>query len=370
MFKLPGLQIIDRYILKELFNPFVFGTMGFVIIGITDLLFSLVDMFINRGIPFLVASKLLIFKVPDILVLFLPMAALFATVLSLLRFIKDSELTILRTSGFSLGRLILPIVVFGLLVSMLALFINEIVVPRANQTSEKLLTSVVYKNSAPDLIENTFFKGDSNEHFYIKKYDKAEQKMYGIAIYETTGKYPRTILAEEASWDSNKWTLKNGKIFRYARDQQLQYQNSFETMTIRTGTDIKRYFALNKKSEREMDSLQLKQKIQDSRKSGINTRKLEVALHLKRAIPFSSLIFVLFGTAIIIVLVRSKEDLWGMVFSILLSLLSVGFYFFVMATFRALGRNGVVAALTGAWGPNLIFGAVATVLLIREHYVK
>jgi len=370
MFIFPRLHILDRYILKELFNPFIFGTMGFVIIGITDLLFSLVDMFINRGVPFLVAAKLLIFKVPDILVLFLPMAALFATVISLLRLIKDSELTILRTSGYSLGRVIIPIVFFGFFVSSLALFINEFVVPRANEVSERLLTSVVYKNSAPDLIENTFFKGDSNEHFFIKKYDKDAGKMYGIAVYETTGKYPRTILAESAVWEQNRWILEKGKIFRYAEGQELQYQNSFEKMTIRMGTDIKRYFALNKKSEREMDSRQLKLKIQDAKNSGINTQKLEVALHLKRAIPFSSLIFVLFGTAIIIVLVKGREDLWGMVFSILLSLLSVGFYFFVMATFRALGRNGVIEAIGGAWAPNVIFGLFAAFLLIREHFVK
>jgi len=363
-------HIIDRYIFKELLNPFIFGAMGFVIIGMTDLLFSLVDMFINRGVPFLVALKLLVYKVPDILVLFLPMAALFATVLALLRLVKDSELTVLRTSGYSLGRVILPIVAFGVFVSVIALCINEFVVPKANEVSERLLTTVVYKSASPELIENTFFKGEGSEHFFIKKYDKASGKMQGVAIYETTGKFPRTILAEEAQWIKGQWVLKDGKIFRYTEGKDLRYQNSFETMTIHTGTDIKRYFSLNNKSEREMDSAQLKQKIQDANRSGIATQKLRVALHLKRAIPFSSLIFVLFGTAIIIIFVKGREDLWGMIFSVLLSLLSVGFYFFVMATFRALGRNGVIDAVSGAWGPNVLFGVLALGLLTREHFVK
>lgn len=368
MSKLPGFHIIDKYVLKELFNPFVFGTMGFVIIGITDILFSLVELFINKGVPFLVVGKLLLYKVPDILVLFLPMAALFATVLSWLRFTRDSETVVLRTSGFSLGRIIFPLLIFGVLVSLLALFINEEIVPRANQTSEKLLRTVIQKNYVPDVVENTFLKVDGQQHFFIKKYDAQQQKMFGVAIYELTGRFPRTILAEEASLIKGKWTLKNGSIFRYSQDQQLQHHNVFEKMVI--NLDLNEQFTLNKKSEREMDSFDLKQKIKQDKKNSIDTKKLEVALHLKRAIPFSSLIFVLLGTAIIIIFVRNKNDLWGMIFSILLSLSSVGFYFFVMATFRALGFSGAVTPFMGGWGPNIIFGMVSVVLLIREHYVK
>ena len=43
------------------------------------------------------------------MVLFFPMAALFSTMLLLVRMAKDNELTVLRTSGIQTFRIILPI---------------------------------------------------------------------------------------------------------------------------------------------------------------------------------------------------------------------------------------------------------------------
>jgi lipopolysaccharide export LptBFGC system permease protein LptF len=42
-----------------------------------------------------------------------------------------------------------------------------------------------------------------------------------------------------------------------------------------------------------------------------------------------------------------------------LALLSVGFYFFLMAFFRAWGRGGYISPFWSAWSPNLIYGVLA-----------
>lgn len=106
------ISIMDRYLTAEVAGPFVFGMIAFVIIGMVDLVFTLVDLFINNGVPLLIVLKLLIFKIPAILVLFFPMAVLFTVLISLIRIIKDSELTVLRAGGIAVERVIVPIVFF------------------------------------------------------------------------------------------------------------------------------------------------------------------------------------------------------------------------------------------------------------------
>jgi len=107
-----------------------------------DLVFTLVDLFINNGVPLLIVLKLLIFKIPAIMVLFFPMAVLFTVLISLIRIIKDSELTVLRAGGIAVDRVIAPIIFFSIMVSALSYVTNEKIVPWANHISDELLKKV------------------------------------------------------------------------------------------------------------------------------------------------------------------------------------------------------------------------------------
>ena len=122
----------------EVAGPFFFGMIGFIIIGMVDLVFSLIDMFINNGIPFLIVMKILIYKIPAIMVLFYPMAVLFSTLIVLIRIAKDSEVTVLRAGGFSLGRIVAPIIIAGFLAFLLSYWTNEKLVPWANNISDEI----------------------------------------------------------------------------------------------------------------------------------------------------------------------------------------------------------------------------------------
>jgi lipopolysaccharide export system permease protein len=60
------------------------------------------------GLPILVALQLLLLNIPSFLVLSLPMATLFATLLAYSKLSSNSELTALRSLGVSTIRLLFP----------------------------------------------------------------------------------------------------------------------------------------------------------------------------------------------------------------------------------------------------------------------
>ena len=93
------LTILDRYIAREITNPFFLAIGGFAIIGLVDILFYLVDIFVRSKISILVLIRLLAYKLPAVIVLFFPMAVIFAVMLLFVRMAKDNELSVLRTSG-------------------------------------------------------------------------------------------------------------------------------------------------------------------------------------------------------------------------------------------------------------------------------
>ncbi len=358
-------KILDRYLLAEVAGPFFFGMIGFVVIGMFDLVFSLVDMFINNGVPFLVVMKILIYKIPAIMVLFYPMAVLFATLIVLIRLAKDSEITVLRAGGLSLGRIVLPIVVAGFLAFGLSYLTNEKVVPWANNISDEILSKAMVKKPSPDILENTFFKESDNRFFYVKKIHKDRREMENIVIHETTDDFPRVITAKTANYEGQLWRLHDGIVYSYDPTGLLRYQGKFEEMTIWVDQQLYNYYR-SEKGPREMNAKELKQKIKKLQSSGAETNVLNVEYHMKFSLPMASFIFALIGTAIVLIFIRSSKDLWGVVIAVLTALLSVGFYFFVMATFRSLARGGYIGPFWGAWGPNLLFGMAAIAIIIHQ----
>lgn len=358
----PTIPILDRYIYKDFSGPFLLAVGGFVIIGIIDILFTLVDLFVNSGVPFWVVTRLLLYKVPAIMVLFFPMAALFSIMLLLVRMAKENELTILRTSGVHMFRVLAPIFLLAILVSGLSFYINEKIVPWANHVSDNLIQKSIEKTPPPDVVENIFFRDTGDRYFYIKKVNAKQGIMNTIMIYELTSGFPRIISADSAKWDKKTWTLQNGYIQEFNEDGLANYTSKFDAFKIHVDREVQSFYTMQK-TTREMDSRELKEQIKSLEKSGINTRNYKVEYYMKSSIPFACFIFMIIGIAFCLWFVHSGKDWWGVIFAVCISVLAVGFYFFLVAVFRSLGRSGLIIPFIGAWMPNILYGAIGLFLI-------
>ncbi len=93
-------------------------------------LFKMTD-YIVQGIPVLTIVKLTALFLPGVMVKTFSMAVLLATLLAFGRLSSDSEIVALRAAGSSVGRIMVPVGLFGLVVASFAFWVNETVVPWA-----------------------------------------------------------------------------------------------------------------------------------------------------------------------------------------------------------------------------------------------
>jgi lipopolysaccharide export system permease protein len=362
---IPSLTILDRYLLRQFLGPFFLAVMGFTIIGIVDILFSLVDLTILSGIHIGVTVRLLFYKLPAVFILFFPMAVLFAIMLLLIRMAKDNEITVLRASGVHLLRIAIPLILIGLGISMIAFMINDSVVPWANHQSEKLIQKEIERKPPPTIVDNVVFKDAKNRFFYIKKMDTVSHKMSQVIVFEDNGQYPRILQAEVGHWKNFTWILDKGRSYEFDNDGSLLFSTIFSTMMIHVDQDIQTYFS-QQKSAREMDSQELEKRIKSLNKGGISTRALAVEYHLKKSIPAACFIFCLVGIAYCFSFVRSAKDWWGVILSICIAVLSVGFYFFIVAMSRALAKDGQLSPFIGAWLANSLYASIAGITIFYQ----
>lgn len=356
------MKVLDRYLVRELSAPFLIGVLGFVLVMAVDLLFTMADLIINKGVPLWAVVKLLIYKLPSIMVLTFPVSTLFATAMALGRLSKDSEIIALRTSGVTLFRIAFPIVMVGLLVSCLSYFTNEKLVPHANYVATNLIRQIIYKQPLPEVKENIFFKDAYNRFYYARRVDMKSKTMENIMVYEVTGdRFPRVILAETANFVGRIWDLQNGIIHKYDEEGFLNYEASFENMKLNVSEDVMSFS--KQKGSQEMTSGELKGMIAMLDKGGMKTSELRTELFMKYSIPLTCFVFALIGIPFSLPSPRSGRT-WGMVVTIVFM-----FTFYVFASvFRSLGRGAILPPAIAAFTPQITFIILGTVLLYFEGH--
>lgn len=340
-----------------------------MIIGIVDILFALVDLFVNSGVPFFVIFRLLLYKIPAIMVLFFPMAVLFAVMLLLVRMAKDNEVTILRASGLNTARILAPLLFLCLVTSALSYITNEQIVPWANRVSDTLIRKSIRKRPPPSVVNNVFFKEEGNRFFYIRKVDQKNSLMHDVLIFQRTSNYPRIMTAKKATWDEKTWTMMDGNIQEFDEFGNLDFSTRFEQTQIHVERSVQSFYT-KKKTAKEMDSEELKEKIETLDKGGVNTRELQVDYYMKQSVPVTCFIFGLIGSAFCLKFVRSGKDWWGVIMAIIMSVLVVGFFFFLTALCRSLGKKGTFTPLLGAWMPNILYGVPGFGMIFYECYYR
>ena len=216
----------------------------------------------------------------------------------------------------------------------------------------------------PNIKKNTVFK-NQNRFFYIKEIDTKNNIMEWVLIFEQTRRFPRILTAETASFKDYKWVLRDGSIQDFNDDGSIKYINEFDEMRINVEQNIRTFYR-NKKKPKEMDSQELRDEIINLEQGGLSTRELKVEFQLKHATPAMCAVFGLVGLAYCLSFVRTGKDWWGVIMAICAAVLTVGFYFFLLALFRAYAKEGSFPIILGAWSPNIIYGSIASAMIYYQ----
>ncbi len=358
------IKTLDRYLLQELLEPFLFGLGAFTaILSATTFMFELVRAVVMRGMPLLVALQIFAYRLPSIMVYIFPMATLLAVLLAFSRLSHDSEVIAFRAAGISLFRLIVPVLALGLFVSLINLSFSEVVVPQASKAAKNLLLETSLTRQ-PTFQKNVFVpeleRGVLKRIFYAETMRGAS--MEGVIVQEfSSGRLSQIINARSASWQKgrNQWLFRNGIIYLIAETGEYKHLIKFkeQLITIKyTPAD----FYIGDRDPAEMNVRELDDYIALKEKMGVDVTDFKIQLNLKMAIPFASLVFALLGTPLSL---TSRRTSGSMGFG--LSLLVILFYYILTYVFLSVGELKVLTPGLAAWAPNLITGGVGWYMLKR-----
>lgn len=359
------MKILRNYILKESIIPFFLSLSVLTSVFLLGNLINLTDLVINRGVNLLLIGKVFFYYIPFFLTYTLPIACLVAVILSFSRFSADNEVLAMRASGIHLKKLLLPISIVGILLSLFSLILNARIVPHAYHQQRRLVRKVGTQNPAALLEAGTFITAFRNQIIFIYRIEG--NKLYNVRIYQPqpSGRMTRTITAQRGEFTQvpgeNKIKLKlmNGT----SDEPDLENPNNFYKLRFNTffkTLDLSGDSEDIEKRPKAMTLSELSDQIQEYRSLDIDTTPLKTEYHRKTSWSFSILVFILLGFPLAVVTHKRAKTA-----NVTLAMICGAIYYLLTLGFEALSAQGTLPVALAMWTPNILGFFIASILNYR-----
>jgi lipopolysaccharide export system permease protein len=363
---LPGISVMDRYIIIQLLMPFLFGVGAFssIVLAIGSL-FDLVRQVAEAGLPITIALEVMALKMPQYVTFAFPMSILLAAMMTYGNFSASSEIIAFRSCGISIYRLILPAVILSFVVTGITFFFNELLVPVASQRATTILSTALKQDKLTfkkdNIIQSEFKDVDRNGKkeqilvrlFYAEKFDG--KTMTGLTILDRSQAdkgLSQILNAQSAVWNSSKktWDFSNGTIYLIAPDASYRNIITFQHQQLQLPKSPFELAAPDKNPD-DMSVSELMDYSEQIRLSGDRKKILGVAVktQTKLALPFVCIVFGLIGSAMGI-----RPQRTGKATSFGVSVLMIFGYYTIMFVAGALGQAEIISPFLAGWLPDFI----------------
>ncbi len=216
------MKIIDKYLLKTFLITFttVFVILFFIFILQTVWLF--ISELAGKDLDFILVVKFLLFSMPRIIPLVLPLSILLASIMTFGSLAENYEFAAMKSSGISFQRTLRSITVFILLLSVVSFFFANNVIPYAEYKFINFRRNIAQVKPAMAIAEGQFSKVGNYTIKVEKKSGEKGNFLKGVTIHKkldngegstTVIKAEKGVLVSSESSNILKLVLYNGNYY-------------------------------------------------------------------------------------------------------------------------------------------------------------
>jgi lipopolysaccharide export system permease protein len=176
---------IDKLVLKAFVGPFILTFLVVVFILLMQHMLKYFDDIIGKDLGWNVVGQLLFYFAIFMTPVAMPLAVLLSSLIAFGNLGEHFELTAIKSSGISLLRTLQPIFFFVLILTGLAFYANNNLVPKAALEAYSLLYDIKQKKPALELREGAFYNGIPDISIKVnKKFPDDEAALKEIIVYD------------------------------------------------------------------------------------------------------------------------------------------------------------------------------------------
>jgi lipopolysaccharide export system permease protein len=231
----PTVRILSRYILKQHLPPLAFALAALTCAMLVNQVAKQFGNLVGKGLPWSVILEVFVLTIPFIVAMTLPMAVLVAVLYTFSHLAADNEVTAMKASGISVGRLLAPVLGGATLVGLIALLWNDQLLPWSNHRLRTLLVDIQRKKPTFQLKEQVINEVVPGQFFLrAARIDPASNKLKDVTIYDLEDAERRRIITADSGRMAYTpggtdlyLTLLEGEIQEVKRATPAQFNRTF-----------------------------------------------------------------------------------------------------------------------------------------------
>ena len=354
-------MILVRYINKEFF------------IGISMIMIGLISLFaffdfiqeigdLGKGSYGIIqAISFVILSIPGHIYEVVPLAVLIGSMYTIGQLSYNSELNVLRASGYSIKKIAWSLMYVGILFSFFTVLIGDFIAPHSEKSAQQI--KIISTNSSVSQEFSSGFWIKDGDNFVNIENVLPDSSLEQIHIYEFDENFNlRTIVdAKNGSFKNGEWKLKEIK-------QTILDKDSVKTKTIESGSwkSLMRPEMMNALiiSPQKMSSINLLKFINYLKKNNQKSTKFEVALWEKLIHPLMPLVMIIFAIPFGFLQERSGGKFFKMFVGIIIGIV----YQILNTMIRHLSLLNDWQPFISSLIPTLIFLSIGIFLINKFEY--
>ncbi|MGH7703416.1 MAG: LptF/LptG family permease [Gemmatimonadales bacterium] len=300
------MRLLDRYLLRQLVTPLGYAFAAMTSIMLLNQVARRFGDLVGKGLPWSVIGEVFTLCLPFIVAMTLPMAVLLAVLYSFSHLAADNEITAMRASGVSVGQLLAPMFLAGVVLSGINFAFTDQVLPRTNARLRNLLINIQRKKPTFELREQVINEIPPSGLFLrASRVEATSGRLRNVTIYDLAAEKGRRIIYADSGrmafvpgQTDLSLHLFDGSIHEFKADQpellQLTYFTSNQIRVKDVSNQLELTMSDNVRGDREMSTCEMLEIVQaagleadlaDRQRTALVRRDLHLLLGLPSPAP-------------------------------------------------------------------------------------
>jgi Predicted permeases len=173
---------LDRFILQSFFGPFIVSFTLVIFVLMMQFLWLYIDELVGKGLSLSIIIEFLGWGSATLIPMALPLASLFASIMTMGNKGENNELLAMKAAGISLQRILAPLIVISIFISIGAFFASNKLIPIAYNKIYTLREDIGRTKEEIKIPTGTFYNGIDGYTLRVENTDNNDV-MHNIMVY-------------------------------------------------------------------------------------------------------------------------------------------------------------------------------------------
>ena len=190
---------LHSLILKSYLGPFFLTFFIALFIFLLQFLWKYIDDLVGKGLDFSVITELLFYTSITFIPMALPLAILLSSIMLLGDMGENNELLAFKSAGVSLLRIISPLIILTILISISAFFFSNNILPYTTLKMRSLLSDIQHTKPEINIQPGIFLNNIKDYKIKVGRKAPDGKMLYDMMIYDhTNGKGNESVLIADS----------------------------------------------------------------------------------------------------------------------------------------------------------------------------